>query len=488
MKTEAKVGVFVAIGLLFLFLLSTQVNKFANLGKKGYTVYAYLEDASGLEVNSKVRINGVEVGYVKDMSLAGKKVKADLFIYENVKIPKDSTLQLMQEGMLGNKYLNIIPGNSQEYVKPEENLVKQKIMASFDETSSSIDEAAKEFKEFIKELRADMKGANGDDLKQSIANLREITDSIKAIIGENRENLKLSIGNLKIMAKELSDAGRKFGEMSDKFALTADNVNERLPQIMKKVENIASSLENVGENLERKLPDIMERFASLEEDLQDIIKENKKPLSNAIKSADTFFSSGGETFKKLDKYFTAIGQSQLQVAFRTEYMNSDDYYKNYASIYYLPSPTKYYMLDIVSMDDYTRKDSSGNIIEPTLHEDQKVLVSAQYGRRFDDVLMRLGLIESTGGVGIDYFMYNDKMKISFDAYDFNAVNDVRGDKAHLKLGFRYRFLKHLDAVLGYDNFLNSKAANFYFGIGIGFIDNDLKALLGTAGSAGTYLK
>ena len=488
MKTEAKVGIFVAIGLIFLFLLSTQVNKFAHFGKEGYVIDAYLDDVSGLEKNVKVKIKGVEVGYVKDIELEGNRVKTKLFIYKNVKIPKDSVVQINQESMLGAKYLNIIPGNSKEYLSKNEPLKKQKKTYTFEETTGSIDEAAKEFKEFIKELREDLRGENGNDLKKSIANLRKITESIQEVILDNKENLKQSIKNLKIMAKELANAGSKFGNMSSKFSYTADTINEKLPNIMDKIDTLVSDLSDTSENLKEKLPDIMDRFSSLEKDLQEIIKENKKPLHNAIKSADTFFSSGGETFKKVDNYLKAVANSQIEVAFRSEYMSDDGFAKNYASLYYIPSPNKYYMLDIVSTDDYSKQDDKGKIIEPEDHEESKLLFSAQYGRRYNDFLFRIGVIESTGGVGVDYFLFNDRAKISFDAFDFNAVNDVRGDKAHLKLMARYRFLKHLDTFIGIDNFLNDNATNLFFGLGFDFVDQDLKSILGAASGAGTFIK
>jgi phospholipid/cholesterol/gamma-HCH transport system substrate-binding protein len=53
---------------------------------------------------------------------------------------------------------------------------------------------------------------------------------------------------------------------------------------------------------------------------------------------------------------------------------------------------------------------------------------------------------------------------------------------------RYRFLKHLDAYLGVDNALNSKARNYVFGIGLDFIDQDLKYLLGTASGASSFIQ
>ncbi len=488
MKTEAKVGIFVALGLLFMFLLSTQVNRFAHLGKEGYVVYALLDDVDGLERNVKVKIKGVEAGYVKDFALEGDKVKTELFIYKGIKIPKDSIVQVNQESMLGTRYLAVIPGKSKEYLSENGTLTKQRILPTFDETAQSIDEAAKEFKEFIKELRDDMKGEKGDDLKKSVANLRQITESIKRLIEDNRENISSSIANLNKMAIELAAAGRKFGAMSDKFGYTADTINEKLPDIMKKVDKLADDLANVGESAREKLPEILDRFSSLEEDLQEILKENKEPLNSAIKSADRFFSSGGDTFEKFDNYLEKIANSQIEIAFRSEYMFDDAYAKNYASLYYLPSPDKYYMLDVVSGDDYSRIGPDGNVMEPGDHEDSKLYVSAQYGKRYADFLFRIGIIESTGGVGVDYFMFNDRAKLSLEAFDFNAVNDLRGTNPHLKFLARYRFLKHLDTYFGIDNFLNDRATNLLFGVGFDFVDNDLKSILGAASGAGTFIK
>ena len=488
MKPEAKVGLFVAIGLFFLFLLSTQVNKFANVGKKGYVIYALLDDANGLERNAKVKIKGVDVGYVKDLGLEGKRVKAQLFIYEGVKIPKDSVVTLQQQSLLGTKFLSIEPGDATEYVKNRGVLTHQKEYASFDQTSTTINEAAKEFKAFIRELRKSIAGATGEDLKRSIENLHTITQNLKTLIEKNQQNIEASIENIKKMGEELSKAGEKFGSMSDEFAYTAKTINKKLPAILQRVDELTVYLRDLGKDAKKKVPDLMQKFAKIETDLQDILQSNKKPLSNAIKSANNFFSSGSSSFKKLDKYLSAVGKSQIDVNFRSYYMSKDSYNKNIFGISYIPSPNKYYILNVVATDDYSKRDAQGNFLPPSKHEDSTYYVDAQYARRYGDFRFRLGLFESTGGVGVDYYLFNDRAKASAELYDFNAVNDVRGDEPHLTLTYRHRFLKHLDTYIGVDNVLNSRARNFFIGLGLDFIDQDMKYLLGTVSGAGSFIK
>ncbi len=488
MKTEAKVGLFVAIGLLFLFLLSTQVNKFAGFGKKGYEIYALIDDATGLEKHAKVKIKGVDAGFVKDIALDNNKVKVKLFIFDGVKIPKDSVVMLQQESLLGTKYLAIEPGSSKEYLSSGSVLTKQKEFASFSQTSTTINEAAKEFKAFIAELRDSIKGASGEDLKKSVENLQAITAHLKKLIEENQKNIAQSIENIKIMGQKLAQAGQKFGRMSDKFAYTADSINKELPKILRRIDEITLYLRNSGKDLNKKLPTVLNKFTKIEEDLEGVVQKNKKPLHETLTNASTFFKKGSDSFAKLDKFFESMGKSQIEVGFNGYYMSDDDYVKSSVALNYVPTPNKYYMLEVVSRDDYSKKDSAGNLILPTKHEDSKYYVSAMYGRRYGDLRLRLGLIENTGGVGLDYFFDHDRAKIRADLYDFNAVNDLRGDKAHLDLTFRYRFLKHLDSYVGVDNALNPKARNFMFGLGLDFVDQDMKYLIGTVSGAGTYIQ
>jgi len=228
----------------------------------------------------------------------------------------------------------------------------------------------------------------------------------------------------------------------------------------------------------------MDKFISLEDNISDILQDNRTPLNNALVSADEFFSSGEQAFKKVDKLLANFTKSELQFGMNANYMLSDEYVKTYVDINYLPDPSTYYMLSVISMEDYAQRDANGDYRGPQKHDGGKFYFSAQYGKRYDDLLFRAGLIESTGGLGIDYFTMKDNLKFSFEGYDFNAENDLRDDNIHLKLGVRYRFLKHLELYAGWDNFLNINADNVYLGFGASFTEESMKYLLGSAvGSA-----
>jgi len=244
MKTEAKVGLFVAIGLIFLFLLSTQVNKFQGFGKKGYDVQAVINDASGLEPHAKVRMKGVEIGYVKKISLSGTKVVVTLFIY---------------------------PGSAHEYLKREGKLTKQKAMASMDEMASSMAEAADELRGFISEMRQTLDAGSREHLKKTFSNLDTLTADLKELIADNKEGVDS-------LVEKINDAAEKFAQMSSKFSTSADTINSDLPDIMAKLEDTLDSFKGVGGTLNDRLPALADKFESLEDRLSGLIDENRKPL------------------------------------------------------------------------------------------------------------------------------------------------------------------------------------------------------------------
>jgi len=142
MKLEAKIGLFVILGLVALFMLSTQVSKLGSFEQKGYEISAYLDDATGLELQSKVTMNGVAIGEVSKIYIDGRRVRLVLSIQPQVRIPKDSLIVVSQESVLGAKNINILAGESKENIEENGVLKHSKQYAAFDETSDSVNAAA----------------------------------------------------------------------------------------------------------------------------------------------------------------------------------------------------------------------------------------------------------------------------------------------------------------------------------------------------------
>ncbi len=478
MKNEIKVGVFVFLAMVFLFFLTTQVNSFKNFSKKGYIIHAYLKDASGLEKNSKVKANGISVGFIKSLTIQKDKIKADIFINDGIKIPDNSILTPMQKSMLGGKFAAIRLGDSTSYLKPNTFIKTGRELASINQASDSMTQAADEFKKFVKDLEDVLDEKAKQNLKHTFANIDNITSDLREFTKLGK--LNKAVDNFNQMADNLSIT-------SQKFSKTADIINNKLPKIMQNIDTLIRDLKLASQSIKSKIPALADKYAAIADELQNILKDNQSPLNNSLKSANNFFSKGQDAFEKVDTLLKQVDKIQLEVAMYGERMSRDDYTKGHLALDYKPSDTKSYKFDVVGMDDFSKMDKNGRVIEPKIHDKGKILVSAQIAKRFDDITLRAGLIENTFGAGMDYYLFNKQLKTSAELYDMNAQNDVRGDKAHAKVSARYTLLKHLDIYGGYDNFLNSDAKNIFVGLGVRFYDDDLKTLI-MSQSLGSFAK
>ena len=110
---ELKAGVFVLIGLVFI---ATMAFKFGRLGQglfqQYYAITVTFPSADGLIKNSDVQLAGARIGYVAEKPVitpGGSGVTIPLEILSDVKIPRQTTLEVGSSGLLGDKFVDIKP-------------------------------------------------------------------------------------------------------------------------------------------------------------------------------------------------------------------------------------------------------------------------------------------------------------------------------------------------------------------------------------------
>jgi phospholipid/cholesterol/gamma-HCH transport system substrate-binding protein len=110
---EVKVGIFVLIGLVILGYMTLKVERRSLKSVEGYEIAALFDSASGLVKNSEIQIAGIEVGRVKDITLSGSQAKVTMTVKKGVQIYSDARAVLRTMGVLGDKYIEIMPGTDQ---------------------------------------------------------------------------------------------------------------------------------------------------------------------------------------------------------------------------------------------------------------------------------------------------------------------------------------------------------------------------------------
>ena len=126
---ELKVGIFVFIGIIVLFIFVFSIGEFYIM-RPIYRFSVLFGFANGIEVGSPVRLAGVEMGEVENINVYYDEnysktiVKLGVNLRENTRIEKNATCRINTLGLLGEKYLEITPGTPDTgFVKDGDTLI-----------------------------------------------------------------------------------------------------------------------------------------------------------------------------------------------------------------------------------------------------------------------------------------------------------------------------------------------------------------------------
>jgi phospholipid/cholesterol/gamma-HCH transport system substrate-binding protein len=265
-----------------------------------------------------------------------------------------------------------------------------------------------------------------NDGSEVVLRLNELVASLNGVVGENRDNLKVTMENIKEASK------------SAELALAS------IDTAMRKIDR--------GEGTIGKLV-------------------NDEGMYNNIDSAA----------KGISDYTSRVERLKTTIGFRSEYMFPK--FKNYFTLELKPRLDQYYLIELVSdpFGKYTRTETTstppGNTVVTETYED-KLKFSVEFAKRYGDFAFRMGLIESTGGVGGDYYAFDDRFKFSLDAWNSNS-KELHNDRSHMKATANMQLNKVLFLNAGYDNILNVYQRAAFIGAGIRFTDDDLKYFMGS---------
>ena len=85
-----------------------------------YPLSASFRSVEGISVGSDIRLAGVKVGTITDLSLNPATFMADarLSVRSDLELPDDSAIVISSEGLLGGNFVEILPGGSPDNLAP----------------------------------------------------------------------------------------------------------------------------------------------------------------------------------------------------------------------------------------------------------------------------------------------------------------------------------------------------------------------------------
>jgi phospholipid/cholesterol/gamma-HCH transport system substrate-binding protein len=467
LSAEAKVGLLVLGGSVILLYMTFAVGKYQFGERKGYTITAVFTSVAGLDEKAMVRMAGVKIGAVEKVELIDSRARVIMRIEPEVNIPRGAEAAVKTLGLMGERYVEIMPpktpghGSRSSSNDPSERSAHLQNGEQISVTVSPSD---------VDHLVAQL-SAISDDIKQVTGSLRQVfgtergTRSMEDILAD----LRGTMSNIKDFSHTLQNNGSELVMRMNELVASLNGV------VSENRDNLKVSMENVREaskNAELTLASI--------ESMTRKIERGEGTLGKLV-TDDSMYKNIDTAAKGISDYTARIERMRTIVGFRSEYMFPNT--KNYFTLEIKPTTDKAYIIEVNNdpFGKYTRTVTTttppgGDVVSETYEDKYKF--SIMYVKRWGNLALRAGLIESTGGAGAEYFLFDDKVKFGVEAFNFNS-KEPHNENTHVKATASYNINKLIFLNAGYDNILNADRKAAFVGIGIRFDDEDLKYLLGS---------
>ncbi len=511
MSAESKVGILVLAFIVMVTFFAFKIggDRFPWQKKEGYWVSVLFDTTAGLQAKSLVRYAGVEVGTVESISLENGKAKVLLMLNPDVQIRSNAEFQISSMGLMGEKYISIHGGTERAKWIEDNDQVSGDAPVSIDQLVTSLNAIGDDIKGITNTVKHAIGSEDTENKLGSIVdNVNRLTESLSGTVDQNNENFTEIIQNFAAISSDLrmivqNNRDNIQSSMEDIRNITAA-LSQTLPAISSDLQIILSDLKILINNNQDQLNGTIQHIASatssLDHTMVDVrsimgkIDNGQGSLGKMINDTElhdnlnTAIVDLDKTANEIRSFVGNVSDYRLFIGYRGEYLSADDSVKSFISLKMQPSPDKYYLVELVSSqygqyfeDEY--EITFDEDAEPfddqrfvvTKWERNKLTFSVMYAKIFKNLAFRGGMIESTGGFGVDLEVFRKKLFFSVDAWDLSRDTDP-----HVKIGATFAINENFYIHGGWDDILlhDRDRDNVFWGAGFRIEDKDLKYLMG----------
>lgn len=443
---EFKVGLLVLVVSSLIATMSLKVSESSGF-MGGKALWFTLDNASGLIKNGPVHVAGIRVGVIKQISLDDSGMaRIDVVVQPDVKLSRSSKVQIRPNGILGDKNIEILPGDPADpLLMNGERIVGIEDSASIDKLMSEVGKITKSLSVVADNLRDATEGIDDKPLGKIIKNVESLTGDIAGLMRDKREKFGEIVDNVHAISETLDEVVND--ESDTGFKASWKRVVARLDNTMKNVDEISEKINSGKGTIGRLIND----------------EETVNELNTAINGVNNLLDSANKLQSSFD--------------FNSNYMSDFEKYRTYVGITLQPGADRFYELAITSTPEATERESTTTTVTNGVPSTERALVqdpdklkfTALFGKYFYNFGIKGGVIESSGGAGIEYYMLSRRLKIGVDAFDF--------ERLHVRPYARFNVFHGLYLQGGGDLFNGAGNDGYFFGAGLFITNDDIKYAL-----------
>jgi phospholipid/cholesterol/gamma-HCH transport system substrate-binding protein len=445
----------------------------------GYRVWAYLPDVTGIAPLSRVMVSGIQVGTVDRIWLDGGKARIDIKMFPTAPLYLDAAIGRRATSLIGEYYVVLTPGTEGNPQIPDKGQITRYIdEPTIESLQGQVSAILKDVKTVTETLKTTVGSDRGkDQLETILKNLAEVTEALNETVKENRTSVKETITNINNITTQ----------SQPNITAILDNVRQVTSDIRKmtaatagpngkpgEIRSAASRLEKATGSLESALAHA--------DNVAARIDKGEGTLGKLTKD-ETLINEVENVVGDVGDFVGGIGRLQTIVGLRSEYNFLANTVKSYVELRLAPSEDKYYLFEIVSDPrglttfEQINVDTSNPSLPPHYSEFRTVTTNAfrftfQFAKRVGPFTGRFGIRESSGGIGLDLHLLDDRFELRQDLFGFGEQISPRW-----RVALAYEFVRKLWLLGGVDDILNADRRDYFVGLQLRFNDKDLKTVL-----------
>lgn len=490
-----KIGLISAIIIALIIFFVSDISKSRYNSSNSYLLSAILDDTTGIVLKTKVVIAGVQIGNINGISLEGRQARLTLRIDNRVKIYSNATITKRASSILGDYYIEINPGTPDfPLLKENEEITRVIRPVKVEDIFESLNVITQDIRLVTRSLSEVFGSKEGRGSMQDIVNeTQKISQQVSALLMQNAESLHQIMSNIEEVSKNLRiissgsqvdiiEAIKNIKDLTHDTKLLVKNVQDIVGKKEGELSEGVTDFKKIMQQLNRSLSNI--------EKVTESIEKGEGMVGKLVKD-DRIANSLQETAEGISEYIQQISQLQINVNIRNEYSYYQRVSKSFFSVKLQPKEDKFYLIELIDdprgdvVQSYTSiKRKSGDSYEEVERQERidnppnKLKLSLEFAKRFDFLTLRLGIIESTGGGGMDIDMFHQRLKLKSDIFElaFPGKNPRLRITAMIALNDYIYVSTGVDDIFNYSKDYPNMSRDYFFGGGIQFNDDDLKSL------------
>ena len=306
-----------------------------------------------------------------------------------------------------------------------------------------------------------------------------MTESLNQTVKENRQAVKDSLASIQVITRESQPK--------------IDAILVNVKTITDEVRRATAAADAPGQDgkpgdVKSALERINRASASLESTLQHAdnvaarIDQGKGSIGKLTKD-ETLVNEVEGVVEDVGEFVGGISRLQTVVGLGTEYNFLANTVKSYVQLRLQPAEDKYYLIELVNDPrgktsvEQTDVDTTNPAYPPHYRETRTTTTNAfrfsfQFAKRMGPFTGRFGIKESTGGLGLDLHLLNNRFELHNDVFGFGEELTPRW-----RVALAYEFIRKLWLVGGVDDIFSHDRRDYFVGLQLRFTDQDLKTVL-----------